>query len=403
MAKVAVLGYGTIGAGVVKVLEGNAEAIEKRAKERIEVKRILDLRDFPDDPHGHMVTHNFDDIAGDEEIDVVVECMGGIEPAYHFVKASLLAGKSVVTSNKELVAKRGAELISIAADKKSNFLFGASVGGGIPIIRPILACLSADVLYSIKGILNGTTNFMLSAMEERGWTFERALKKAQDLGYAERNPEADVEGFDACRKIAILTSLALEHQVDFEDVETEGISSITTEDIRYALKLHRTIRLLAISIMKDGKNYAMVSPFMIDETSPLASVRDVFNAILVHGNMSDDIMFYGKGAGSLPTASAVCADVVDCVRSKGHHKEIPWNPQKAELSDNGGFARKFFVRLENEVTEEEISQAFGQVDYVDLEDEDLVEKAFVTGIMTEKDFKAAVAKTGRLINRIRLD
>ena len=401
MANVAVLGYGTIGAGVVKVLQANAAVIEKRAGQKIEVKKILDLRDFPDDPNADKITHDYEEIARDGGINVVVECMGGVEPAYSFVKRALLDGRSVVTSNKELVAKHGAELIRIASEKQSNFLFGASVGGGIPIIRPILASLSADVICSIKGILNGTTNYILTAMEERGWSFEKALKKAQELGYAERNPRADVDGFDTCRKIAILTSLVLEHQVDFEDIETEGISAVTTEDIRYALKLHRAIKLLAVSTMKDGKNYAMVSPFMIDETAPLASVTDVFNAILVHGNMSDDIMFYGKGAGSLPTASAVSADVVDCIRNLGHHKEIRWSPEKAALSDNGGFSRKFFVRLENEVTEEKIGEAFGQVDYVVLSD--LEEKAFVTGFMTEDAFKDAVEKTGHLINRIRLD
>ncbi len=401
MANIAVLGYGTIGAGVVKVLQGNAAVIEKRAKQKIQVKRILDLRDFPGDPNADKITHDFKDIRQDAEIEVVVECMGGLMPAYPFVKSSLLEGKSVVTSNKELVAKHGSELIDIAASKGTNFLFGASVGGGIPIIRPILACLSADVLGSIKGILNGTTNFILTAMEERGWSFERALKKAQELGYAERNPEADVEGFDACRKIAILTSLALERQVDFEDIYTEGITAITAEDFRYAARLHRKIRLLGMSIMEEGENHAMVSPFLIDETNPLASVRDVFNAILVHGNMSDDIMFYGKGAGALPTASAVAADVIDCVRSRGRHKEIRWNPEKAVLSHDGSFSRRFFVRLEDSVDKDQIRQAFGQVEYVVLDD--LEEKAFVTGFMTEKDFKAAIKETGRLINRIRLD
>ena len=234
MINVAVLGYGTIGAGVVEVLQTNADSIEKKAGDRIVVKRILDLRDFPGDPNQDKVVHDYKIIEEDEDIQIVVECMGGLEPAYTFVKTALLQGRSVATSNKELVAKYGAELIGIAKEKKANFLFEASVGGGIPIIRPLTQCLTADVIEEISGILNGTTNYMLTKMEEEGIAFDEVLKEAQEKGYAELHPEADIEGYDACRKIAILTSLAYGKQVDFEDVHTEGITNISAEDFQYA-------------------------------------------------------------------------------------------------------------------------------------------------------------------------
>ena len=287
MINVAVLGYGTIGAGVVEVLDTNADSIEKKAGDRIVVKRILDLRDFPGDPNQDKVVHDYKIIEEDEDIQVVVECMGGLEPAYTFVKTALLQGRSVATSNKELVAKYGAELIAIAGEKKVNFLFEASVGGGIPIIRPLTQCLTADVIEEISGILNGTTNYMLTKMEEEGMAFDEVLKEAQEKGYAELHPEADIEGYDACRKIAILTSLAYGRQVDFEDVHTEGITNITAEDFQYARQMKKCIKLLGKSWSDDnGRLYAMVCPMLIDHYHPLAGVKDVFNAIFVHGNMA---------------------------------------------------------------------------------------------------------------------
>ena len=297
MVNVAVLGYGTIGAGVVEVLQTNADSIEKKAGERIVVKRILDLREFPGDPNADKVVHDYKVIEEDEDIQIVVECMGGLEPAYTFVKTALLQGRSVATSNKELVAKYGAELIGIAEEKRVNFLFEASVGGGIPIIRPLTQCLTADVIEEISGILNGTTNYMLTKMEEEGADFDAVLKEAQEKGYAELHPEADIEGFDACRKIAILTSLAYGKQVDFEDIHTEGITNITAEDFLYARAMKKCIKLLGKSWSDDGKLYALVCPMLIDQFHPLAGVKDVFNAIFVHGNMVDDTMFYGQGAG----------------------------------------------------------------------------------------------------------
>ena len=401
MINVAVLGYGTIGAGVVKVLQTNVESIEKKAGERIEVKRILDLRDFPGDPNEDMVVHDYKEIQEDEDIQIVVECMGGVEPAYTFVKTALLQGRSVATSNKELVAKHGAELIAISEEKHCNFLFEASVGGGIPIIRPLNQCLTADVIEEISRILNGTTNYMLTKMEEDGVSFDEVLKEAQAKGYAELHPEADVEGYDACRKIAILTSLAFGKQLDFEDIHTEGITNITAEDFRYAQKMNKSIKLLGKSWTNDGKLYAMVCPMLLDNSHPLAGVKDVFNAIFVHGNMVDDVMFYGKGAGSLPTASAVVADVIDCARNIGNHLPIIWEEEKLSLDDFGSFERKYFVRVPADTSEEAIKKVFGTVEMISVEDID--EKAFVTGIMNEKEYHSAADSLGTVINMIRFN
>lgn len=401
MVNVAVLGYGTIGSGVVEVLQTNTEVIAQRAGEEIAVKYILDLRDFPGDPNADKVVHDYDIIDKDEDVQVVVECMGGVEPAYTFVKRALLNGRSVATSNKELVAKHGAELIAIAHEKNINFLFEASVGGGIPIIRPLVQCLTADVIEEVSGILNGTTNYMLTRMKEEGISFEEALKEAQEKGYAELHPEADVEGYDACRKIAILSSLAFGQQVDFEDIYTEGITSITTEDIRYATAMNKSIKLLGNSWRVDGKIYAMVCPMLLDNAHPLSGVNDVFNAIFVRGNMVDETMFYGKGAGKLPTASAVAADVVDCVKHTGKNIKILWNPEKLTLSDLGDFERQYFVRMPADAEAKAITAAFGAVEMVSVEG--INEKAFITGVMKESAFNEAAENAGHIINRIRLD
>ena len=401
MVNVAVLGYGTIGSGVVEVLQTNTEVIAQRAGEEIAVKYILDLRDFPGDPNADKIVHDYGIIDKDEDVQVVVECMGGVEPAYTFVKRALLNGRSVATSNKELVAKHGAELIAIAHEKNINFLFEASVGGGIPIIRPLVQCLTADVIEEVSGILNGTTNYMLTRMKEEGISFEEALKEAQEKGYAELHPEADVEGYDACRKIAILSSLAFGQQVDFEDIYTEGITSITTEDIRYATAMNKSIKLLGNSWRVDGKIYAMVCPMLLDNAHPLSGVNDVFNAIFVRGNMVDETMFYGKGAGKLPTASAVAADVVDCVKHTGKNIKILWNPEKLTLSDLGDFERQYFVRMPADAEAKAITAAFGAVEMVSVEG--INEKAFITGVMKESAFNEAAEKAGHIINRIRLD
>ena len=401
MVKVAVLGYGTVGSGIVEVIKTNQDMVNKKAGDEIDVKYILDLLDFPGDTYENLVVHDVEIILNDPEVLVIAEAMGGVEPAYTFTKRALSAGKSVCTSNKELVAKHGAELIELARSNKCNYMFEASVGGGIPIIRPLVQCLTADVIEEVSGILNGTTNYMLTRMKEEGISFEEALKEAQEKGYAELHPEADVEGYDACRKIAILSSLAFGQQVDFEDIYTEGITSITAEDIRYATAMNKSIKLLGNSWRVDGKIYAMVCPMLLDNAHPLSGVNDVFNAIFVRGNMVDETMFYGKGAGKLPTASAVAADVVDCVKHTGKNIKILWNPEKLTLSDLGDFERQYFVRMPADAEAKAITAAFGAVEMVSVEG--INEKAFITGVMKESAFNEAAEKAGHIINRIRLD
>ncbi len=399
MIRIAVLGYGTVGSGVVEVLRTNQESINKKAGEEIDIKYVLDLRDFPGDPIQDKVVHDFDTILNDDEIKIVVEVMGGVEPAYTFVKKCLLAGKSVCTSNKELVAKHGPELLEIAREKNINFLFEASCGGGIPIIRPLNSSLTADEINEITGILNGTTNYILSKMSREGSDFETVLKDAQDKGYAERNPEADVEGYDACRKIAILSSLAFGNHVDFEDVYTEGITKITADDILYANKMNMAIKLLASSKRIDDKFYAMVAPFMISNEHPLFSVNDVFNAIFVHGNVLGDAMFYGSGAGKLPTASAVVADVVDAAKHLNRTIMTFWSSEKIELAGVENAQRKFFVRVKAG-QEVKVKELFGDVEIIRV-DKLPNEFAFVTDVMKEKDF-ADKAKNLDMISRIRM-
>lgn len=399
MIKIAILGYGTIGSGVVEVLHTNKESIAKRAGDEIEVKYILDLRDFPGDPMEDKVVHDYDIIANDDEVQVVVEAMGGVEPAYTFVKRALLAGKNVTTSNKALVAKHGAELLAIAKEKDINFLFEASVGGGIPIIRPLNSSLTADEIEEITGILNGTTNYMLSKMTFEGLEFDDVLKDAQSRGYAEADPTADIEGYDACRKIAILTSLVCGQQVDFEEIYTEGITKITATDIKYAKAMGRVIKLLATSKKVGDSYYAMVAPFMLSQQHPLFSVNDVFNAIFVHGNVLGDAMFYGSGAGKLPTASAVVADIVDIAKHLHRNIMISWSSKKLELIDCKEAKSRFFVRATD--SEEAVKSIFGEVEYIKIP-EITGETGFLTEKMTEAEFENKSAQLSNMLQRIRV-
>lgn len=402
MAKIAVLGYGTVGSGVVEVLETNKDSITKRAGREIEVKSVLDLRDFPGDPIQEKIVHDVDVIINDPEIEVVVEVMGGVEPAFTFVKRALEAGKSVCTSNKALVATHGPELLEMAKKRNLNFMFEASVGGGIPIIRPLNQSLTADEITKITGILNGTTNYILTKMDKEGSTYEETLKEAQELGYAERNPEADVEGFDACRKIAILTSLAYGSTVKFEEIRTEGITKITTKDFKYAEKLGYVVKLLATSCKENDKVYAITAPFMINSTHPLYNVNDVLNGIYIHGNVIGNVMFFGAGAGKLPTASAVVADVVDCVKHKGKNVMTVWSVEKLELGDADDEVRKFFVRVKGNVSDlSAVNAAFGNVQTVTVDGID-GEFGFITEPMSERAF-AEAAKKIDMIHRIRID
>jgi len=400
MSKIAVMGYGTIGSGVVEVITTNQEVIAKRAGESVEVKYVLDLRDFPGSPVEDKLVKDYKIIADDPEVDIVVETMGGVNPAYQFVKECLENGKSVCTSNKELVASHGAELIAIAKEKNVNFFFEASVGGGIPIIRPLNNALTAEVIEEITGILNGTTNFILTKMRDAGADFDVVLKEAQELGYAERNPEADVEGFDACRKIAILTSLAYGKQVDYNDIYTEGITKITATDFKYAKKMNATVKLVGRSKLEDGKVSAMVSPVLVTEGHPLCTVDDVFNGVFVKGNMLGDTLFYGKGAGKLPTASAVVADVIEAARNKGNNVPVIWSDEKLELDAYDNIKNRFFVRIkETPSIVEKVSECFGEIKPLDIGIEG--ECAFITNVMTEKEFNKCVESLPELITRIR--
>ena len=395
--KIAIMGYGTIGSGVAEVLEINRELITKRAGESVEIKYILDLREFPGDPYEDKIIHDYKKIAEDEEIGLVVETMGGVEPAYTFVKTMLKAGKHVTTSNKNLVAEKGAELIAIAKEHNLNFMFGASVGGGIPIIRPLNTCLTADEVEEITGILNGTTNYMLTRMANEGVSFEEVLKDAQEKGYAEKDPTADVEGYDPCRKIAILTSLVCGKQIDYTDIYTEGITKITTEDFIYAKAMGANIKLLASSKSVGDTYTCMVAPFLLPQSHPLCNVNDVFNAVFVHGNVLGDGMFYGSGAGKLPTASAVVADIVDMVRHNNINVHIEWKPEKMQLIEYKSSKNRFFVRTTSDKSE--IEAVFGKVAYV----EGIVdgECGFSTEIMTEAEFEEKSANID-VVSRIRL-
>ena len=405
MVNIAVLGYGTVGSGVVEVIDTNGAGINQRIGEKLQVKYVLDLKDFPGDPVQEKIVHDFETIIQDEEINIVVEVMGGIEPAYTFVKRSLLAGKSVATSNKALVAKHGAELLSIAKDKNINFLFEASVGGGIPIIRPLNSSLTADEIEEITGILNGTTNYMLTKMFYEGADYDTVLKEAQANGYAERNPEADVEGYDACRKIAILSSLISGNQVDFEDIYCEGITKITTEDMKYAKAMGTTIKLLASSKRDGSRLHAIVAPCMLYPEHPLYNVNGVFNAIFVHGNVLGDAMFYGSGAGKLPTASAVVADVVDAAKHLNRNIMTMWKQEKLTLEDKGDAKRRFFIRMKGDEEEmrKDLEYSFGEIEIVKVPGLE-GEFGIVTPVMMEGDYDTRANRyKDQILHMIRIE
>ena len=405
MVNIAVLGYGTVGSGVVEVIDTNGAGINQRIGEKLQVKYVLDLKDFPGDPVHEKIVHDFETIIQDEEINIVVEVMGGIEPAYTFVKRSLLAGKSVATSNKALVAKHGAELLSIAKEKNINFLFEASVGGGIPIIRPLNSSLTADEIEEITGILNGTTNYMLTKMFYEGADYDTVLKEAQANSYAERNPEADVEGYDACRKIAILSSLISGNQVDFEDIYCEGITKITTEDMKYAKAMGTTIKLLASSKRDGSRLHAIVAPCMLYPEHPLYNVNGVFNAIFVHGNVLGDAMFYGSGAGKLPTASAVVADVVDAAKHLNRNIMTMWKQEKLTLEDKGDAKRRFFIRMKGDEEEmrKDLEYSFGEIEIVKVPGLE-GEFGIVTPVMMEGDYDTRANRyKDQILHMIRIE
>ena len=401
MIKVAVLGYGTVGSGVVEVIERNNDQVSGSAGEELHVKYILDLRDFPGDPYEDRVVHDINLILEDPEISVVCEVMGGTGAAYQFTKQALEKGKSVCTSNKELVAKHGPELLSLAKEQGCSYLFEASVGGGIPVIRPINSSLTAEKILAVLGIVNGTTNYILTKMSSEGAAFEDVLKQAQEMGYAERNPEADVEGYDACRKLAILSSLMAGKNVDSEKIYTEGITKITTADFEYAKAAGMAIKLLALGrMLEDGRVLAMVSPFFVSNTHPLAMVNDVFNAVFISGNMLGDSMYYGRGAGKLPTASAVVSDVIECARNQGRTISCRWEAGSAELADIAETEYSYFVRVKASARAEAEAVFPGKVFEAPGREDDL---GIFTDVMKEKTFRDKYATLGdKALGRIRL-
>lgn len=400
MAKAAIMGFGTVGSGVYDIIKMNGKKLEESAGEEIELKYILDIRDFDDHPEKYLFTKDVNDIINDSEVTVVAEVMGGLHPAYEFTKELLSAGKSVVTSNKELVATYGSELLAIAKEKNVNYMFEASVGGGIPIIRPLNRCLAANNIKRIAGILNGTTNYILYQMITNSKSFDTALADAQANGYAERNPAADIEGHDACRKIAILSSLASGKEIDYNKISTEGIVNVALEDVKYAAAMDSVIKLIGYAeFLDNGKVYAHVAPMIINNSSMLSGVDDVFNGILVTGDAVGDVMFYGAGAGKLPTASAVVADMLDSVIHKARRSKIGWVKTDEDVcasADDKSF--RYFVRTESSA--EDAEKVFGGITKLDSLVEN--ETAFVTDELTASVMAEKKAALGGVISAIRL-
>lgn len=403
MVKIAVMGYGVVGSGVVEVFYKNHESIQKKAGMKLDVAHILDLRDFPGDPYEHLMTKDFNDILNDDEVKIVVETMGGTNPAYDFVKKCLLAGKSVATSNKELVATKGDELITIAKENNVNFLFEASVGGGIPIIRPLTQCLAANEICEIYGILNGTTNYILTQMIHSSVSFADALKKAQELGYAEKDPTADVEGDDACRKICILSALAFGKHVYPNQVHTEGITKIDLSDVAFCESAGMVIKLIGKTArISDDKVFVSVYPAVISSHSQLATVDDVYNAVMVRGDAIGDVVFYGRGAGKLPTASAVVADVIDCAKHLNSRKYLYWEKGHDDyVEDYKQDTVGMYVRMKADKAE--IERVFGKVKFLSNPNAAESEVAFITDPMKEQAFDNLVCLVkGEVLSKIRI-
>ena len=404
MVKIGIIGFGVVGSGVYEVIRKNKESISRKAGSEIDIKYILDIRDFSSHEESNLFVNNFDVMVEDKEVSIIVETMGGLNPAYEYTKRALSSGKSVVTSNKELVATYGDELLKIAYDNNCSYLFEASVGGGIPIIRPLNQCLAANEISGIAGILNGTTNYILTQMIKKGQSFEDALKDAQKLGYAESNPSADVDGHDACRKISILTSLSTGKKIDYKKVYTEGITKITLRNVEYASKIDSVIKLIGMAnVLENGSVSVMVAPMMISKSNPLSSVEDVNNAIMVSGNAIGKAMFYGPGAGKLPTASAVVADVIDVAKKPGKENRLLWVDAPDNViapQDETEFA--YFVRVgeKSDGIKEKISSEFSNAEIVDIYDDEL---GFVTEKMSEGMLKAKLSSLGeKVIDFVRI-
>ncbi len=406
MIQVAIMGHGVVGSGVAEILLTHKDSLTRKAKEEIIIKHILDLREFPNLPYADKFTKDFNDIVNDDEVKVVAELMGGVNPAFSFVKRCLEAGKSVVTSNKELVAKKGAELLATAKEHNVNFLFEASVGGGIPIIRPLNNCLVANDVDEIAGILNGTTNFILTKMIRESMSFKDALTLAQQLGYAERDPSADVEGHDACRKICILASLAFGKHIYPDNIHTEGITNISLEDVEYASQWGGVIKLIGeVKHLENNMLDIFVSPMLVSNESQLSSIDDVFNGILVKGDATGDVVFYGKGAGKLPTASAVVADIVDCIKHISARKYLFWEDSDgSNVIPYDESVTAMYVRATGDI--HVVENIFGAVMPLTRKNMPKEEIAFTTQPMTIKIFnekvKQATENGLNIINTIRV-
>lgn len=405
MSKVAVLGHGVVGSGTVELLIKNRDSIAKKSGNDIEVKYVLDLRDFPDAPYHEKFTKDINDILNDDEVTVVAEVLGGVTFAYNYVKSCLAKGKSVVTSNKELVAEKGAELLKLAADNNCNFLFEASTGGAIPIIRPIHQCLAANEITAVAGILNGTTNFIITKMVNEQMAFDDALALAQKLGYAESDPTADIEGHDACRKICILASLAFGKHVYPDWVHCEGITKLTVEDIEYAENWGGRIKLVgSVKKLENGKILPIVRPAFVCNAIQLANVSDVFNAIMVFGDAIDEVMFYGRGAGKMPTASAVVADIIDAVKMTGTSVSQKWedSTDNSFIEDYRNDTLSMYVRTDG-VSADAIENFFGKVEFIDRENSPASEKAFITPNLIEKEIDEKIEKLDcKVLGKIRV-
>ncbi len=397
MTKIAIMGYGVVGGGVYDIVTKNADTIREKIGEDLKVKYILDIRDFPDHPEKELFVKDADIIASDKEVTIVAEAMGGATFAYEFTKKMLKAGKSVVTSNKELVSKKGTELFKLAEENNVMYMFEASVGGGIPIIRPLVNCLAANNIESIYGIMNGTTNYILTKMFKENGTFEDALSDAQRLGYAEKDPTADVEGFDTMRKISILTSLMTGHDIEDDKIPTEGITKIEAEDVKCAEAIDCTVKLIGYSKKINGKVSLRVCPMLIPKDCPLYSAFDVFNAILVTGDMVGEVMMYGRGAGKEATASAIVGDLMDVCRHKGaFDKNFSWKESDACLyTDAGEEKNVFFVRCDKDKAK--VEEIFGEVSFIESCD-----VAFVTAEMSEKEFEDKANSLGGILSKIRV-
>ena len=402
MIKVAIMGYGTVGAGVYEAVVTNQKVIAAEIGEALEVKRILDLRKFPGDPAEKLITDKFSDIEEDEEISLVVETMGGTTPAYKFVKAALLKGKHVVTSNKALVAAHGTELLQIARDRKVNFFFEAAVGGGIPVIRTLGTGYQGQVITEITGILNGTTNYILTRMDREGAEFGDVLADAQRLGYAERNPEADIEGHDTCRKIAILSSLVTGKEVNFEDVYTEGISKIDSTDFRYALELKASIKLVGAAQFAGDQVTVSVFPLLVSDENPLYAVQGVYNGIVIKGNLLGTTMLYGSGAGKLPTASAVLADMMEAAKHKNENVRFGWTAEKQAVTSHESEKHRYFVRLSGDAASLAAAKEQFEAERV-IQLPGLEEVAIVSAPMTEFTYRERAVKVPNILAMIRAE